>query len=330
MRTRCMYPISCALLVPFLFIFLLGTIQPAQAQDHGTSFDGKICLIRHSSGKYLAADKNQSGNLTLSTLDSGLSLHWKLVQQKSKDGVPNGFYEIVCTDTAFGENNLLDGQNTRTPPGKVTLTKDNNNSVGGRWVQNQWWQVKASEKPNTFLLTNIQQGLKLASSSKVETKHTDQGVTQMEVVSVYLEHTQGGSAESKEWILEEVNMLVSEISTAIVDAGALFKEQNYQGCFESYEKTAQSFLTSTTISTVDRSRIELALKQTGDIKTRCSILRSCFGAVQTSQTFKPIISSCISQGSQGLRCFKAITSKVAGASTRNQPVRYWKPGRYRL
>lgn len=87
------------------------------------------------------------------------------------------------------------------------------------------------------------------------------------------------------------------ISTVIVDANTFYKRQDYKGCFNLYEKTAKTFLSSTKISQVDRSRLELALKQTGSMRSRCSILRSAFQTIQYSQTCTPIINTAIREGS---------------------------------
>jgi len=79
-----------------------------------------------------------------------------------------------------------------------------------------------------------------------------------------------------------------EIGTVIAECTGYYERKEYKQCYEYYKKTTESFLSSTTISQENRTRLELAIKKTSSTsmsaQTRCTILRSAFESMQYVET----------------------------------------------
>jgi len=92
-----------------------------------------------------------------------------------------------------------------------------------------------------------------------------------------------------------------EIGAVITQCDGFYQRGEYEKCVGHYEKTIKSFLSSTKISQENRTRLELALKETRNTslktQTRCTILQSAFYAMQYSETCGGIITTAMSEGS---------------------------------
>ncbi|QEG21607.1 hypothetical protein [Mariniblastus fucicola] len=92
-----------------------------------------------------------------------------------------------------------------------------------------------------------------------------------------------------------------EIGAVIMECTGYYERGEYEKCVSHYEKTIESFLRSTKITQENRTRLELAIKETRNTsitaQTRCTILRSAFYAMQYSETCGGIVTTAISEAS---------------------------------
>lgn len=102
------------------------------------------------------------------------------------------------------------------------------------------------------------------------------------------------------------DMMIAEpklvaIGTVLEKTRSFYERREYKECYEYYKQTTQTFLSSTTISQENRTRLELALKETSsssmNAQTRCTILRSAYQAMQYSETCSTIISTAMTEAS---------------------------------